>query len=207
MMNGIAGLAILTLLAGASALSAQDTEAGKASYAICAACHGANAEGNKALNAPALAGQEAWYLERQLKNFKGGIRGTGADVLGAQMAPMAAMLATDADVKNVAAFIAALSPASITHDGGGDAAAGQALYATCAACHGAGGEGNAGLNAPRLSVQQDWYLVRQLENFKSGARGAHADDAFGAQMRPMAMMLADAAAVKNVVAYIASLGN
>ena len=85
--------------------------------------------------------------------------------------------------------------------------AGQALYATCAACHGAGGEGNAGLNAPRLSVQQDWYLVRQLENFKSGARGAHADDGFGAQMRPMAMMLADAAAVKNVVAYIASLGN
>lgn len=206
-MNRIAGLAILALLAGASATSAQDAEAGKASFATCAACHGANAEGNKALNAPALAGQAAWYVERQLKNFKAGVRGTGADVLGAQMAPMAAMLATDADIKNVAAFVAGLSPASLTHDGGGNAAAGQGLYATCAACHGAGGEGNAALNAPSLSIQQDWYLVRQLENFKSGARGAHADDAFGAQMRPMAMMLADAAAVKNVVAYIVSLGN
>ncbi len=206
-MNRIVGLAILTLLAGASGLSAQDTEAGKTSYVTCAACHGANAEGNKALNAPALAGQEAWYVERQLSNFKAGVRGTGADVLGAQMAPMAAMLATDADIKNVAAFIAALSPASLTHDGGGDAAAGQALYATCAACHGTQAEGNAALNAPTLAIQQDWYIVRQLENFKSGARGAHADDAFGAQMRPMAMMLADAAAMKNVAAYIASLGN
>lgn len=206
-MNKLAGLAILTLVGGASALSAQDTEAGKASFATCAACHGANAEGNKALNAPALAGQEAWYLERQLSNFKAGVRGTGSDAFGAQMAPMAAMLATDADIKNVAAFIAALSPASITHDGGGDAAAGQALYGTCAACHGVQAEGNAALNAPTLVIQQDWYIVRQLENFKSGARGAHADDAFGAQMRPMAMMLADAAAMKNVAAYIASLGN
>ena len=49
--------------------------------------------------------------------------------------------------------------------------------------------------------------MRQLENFKSGARGAHADDVFGAQMRPMAMMLPNAAAMKNVAAYIASLGN
>lgn len=206
-MNKFAGLAILTLFAGASSLSAQDAEAGKASFATCAACHGANAEGNKALNAPALAGQAAWYVERQLKNFKTGVRGTGADVLGAQMAPMAAMLATDADIKNVAAFVASLSPASLTHDGGGDAAAGQGLYATCAACHGAAGEGNEALNSPDLSIQQDWYIVRQLENFKSGARGAHVDDAFGAQMRPMAMMLADAAAMKNVAAYIASLGN
>jgi cytochrome c oxidase subunit II len=206
-MNKIAGLAILTLLAGASALSAQDTEAGKATYAICAACHGANAEGNQALNGPALAGQSAWYLERQLNNFKAGIRGTGADVLGAQMVPMAAILATDADVENVAAYIAALSPSSTTHDGGGDAATGQALYGVCTACHGAAGEGNAALNAPMLSIQQDWYIVRQLENFKSGARGAHADDVFGAQMRPLAMMLPDAAAMKNVAAYIASLGN
>ncbi len=206
-MNRIAGLAILALLAGASASSAQDAAAGKASFATCAACHGANAEGNKALNAPALAGQEAWYVVRQLKNFKAGIRGTGADVLGAQMAPMAAMLATDADIQNVAAFVASLSPASLTHDGGGDAAAGQGLYATCAACHGAAGEGNVALNAPKLSIQQDWYIVRQLENFKSGARGAHADDGFGAQMRPMAMMLANAADIKNVAAYIDWLGN
>jgi len=206
-MKRIAGLAALALLAGVSTSSAQDAAAGKTSYVVCSACHGVDAEGNQALNAPALAGQEAWYLERQLANFKAGIRGTGGDVFGVQMAPMAATLPTEADVKNVAAYLSSLSPAAITHDGGGDAAAGQALYATCAACHGAVGEGNPALNAPKLSVQQDWYVVRQLENFKSGLRGAHAEDAFGAQMRPMAMMLADAQAQKNVAAYIASLGN
>ena len=206
-MKSIAGLATLTLLAGASVLSAQDVAAGKTGFAVCAACHGANAEGNKALNAPALAGQEAWYVERQLANFKGGIRGGGADAFGAQMVPMAAMLATEAAIKDLAAYLASLSPAAVVHDGGGDVAAGQALYATCAACHGAAAEGNVALNAPKLSLQQDWYIVRQLENFKSGARGAHASDVFGAQMRPMAMILVDAAAQKNVAAYIASLGN
>ena len=30
------------------------------------------AEGNQALNAPKLAGQPGWYLERQLRNFKHG---------------------------------------------------------------------------------------------------------------------------------------
>ncbi|GMR12696.1 MAG: c-type cytochrome [Gemmatimonadota bacterium] len=206
-MNRIAGLAVLILLAGTTALSAQDAEAGKATFATCAACHGTDGGGNKALNAPALAGQEAWYVERQLNNFKSGVRGAGGDAFGAQMVPMAAMLATDADVKNVAAYVASLPPVSVTHDGFGDAVAGQALYASCAACHGAAGEGNTALNAPNLAIQQDWYLVRQLEHFKSGERGTNPGDVYGAQMRPMAMILADAAAMKNVAAYIASLGN
>ena len=32
-------------------------------------------------------------------------------------------------------------------------------------------------------------------------------DLYGAQMRPMAMLLADAQAIRNVVAYIITLGN
>ena len=78
-------------------------------------------------------------------------------------------------------------------------------YAICQACHGAQGEGNKALNAPKLAGQQDWYLVRQLQNFKAGIRGTHAKDMFGMQMRPMAMTLANDAAVNNVAAYIASL--
>ena len=41
----------------------------------------------------------------------------------------------------------------------GDPAKGQALYATCASCHGANGEGNQALNAPAIAGQQDWYLT------------------------------------------------
>jgi cytochrome c oxidase subunit 2 len=87
----------------------------------------------------------------------------------------------------------------------GDASAGEPLYAVCAACHGAQGEGNPALNAPKLSGQGDWYLKRQLQYFKSGARGAHEKDAFGKTMAPMAATLTDDAAIDNVVAYIKTL--
>src|SRR5687768_14039501 len=64
----------------------------------------------------------------------------------------------------------------------GDPQAGQALYATCSTCHGAQGEGNRDLNAPKLSGQAGWYLVRQLQDFRRGLRGVHDNDTFGKQM-------------------------
>jgi cytochrome c oxidase subunit 2 len=87
----------------------------------------------------------------------------------------------------------------------GDAAAGKPLYGVCAACHGPEAEGNPALHAPKLSGQGDWYLKRQLIQFKNGARGAHDEDAYGKQMAPMAATLVDDAAIDNVVAYIESL--
>ena len=47
--------------------------------------------------------------------------------------------------------------------------------------------------------------MSQIKKFKSGVRGAHPKDVTGAQMRPMAMTLADEQAMKNVVAHIATL--
>ena len=185
---------------------AQDAAAGKALFTACAACHGANGEGNKGLNAPSVAGQERWYLIRQLQNFKAGTRGAHPkDVTGSQMAPMAMTLATDADIANVAAYVASLPVAPLAHDGGGDPAAGKALYATCAACHGPDAKGMEVTNAPNLTIQQDWYVLRQIQNFKEGIRGANPKDTFGQQMAPMALTLADDAAVKNIAAYLASL--
>jgi cytochrome c oxidase subunit 2 len=55
------------------------------------------------------------------------------------------------------------------------------------------------------SGQGGWYLKRQLQYFKSGARGAHEDDVFGKQMAPMAATLIDDAAIDDVVAYIETL--
>jgi cytochrome c553 len=58
--------------------------------AKCGACHGGKAQGNSAFNAPKLAGQNVDYLNRQMKNFVNGIRGTHKDdKLGRQMAMMA----------------------------------------------------------------------------------------------------------------------
>jgi len=87
----------------------------------------------------------------------------------------------------------------------GDAGAGRALYQACAACHGQQGEGNQSLNAPKLSGQEGWYLARQLNNYRNGYRGFREDDALGQQMRSMAATLVNDAAVRNVVAYIATL--
>ena len=84
--------------------------------------------------------------------------------------------------------------------------AGKASYILCQACHGPNGQGMESMNAPNLTLQQDWYVVRQLMNFKSGVRGAGAGDTFGAQMVPMAATVADEQAAKNLAAYIATLG-
>jgi cytochrome c553 len=192
---------------------------GQALYATCAACHGAQGEGNAALNAPAIAAQEAWYLARQLKNFKAGVRGAHpSDAFGAQMRPMAMTLDDDAAVESVAAYVSALPKPAVSQDAKKDAKKenkklaeklakeGAALYAPCVACHGAQGEGNAALNAPSLASLPAWYIERQLKNFKAGVRGADPADTFGAQMRPMSMMLADDAAIATVAGYIAGLG-
>lgn len=99
----------LVTLYSAGAFAAGDAAKGKALYATCGACHGANAEGMEALNAPKLAGQEAWYLTRQLQNFKGGIRGSNPkDVYGMQMAPMAQTLPNDQAIEDVVAYIVSL---------------------------------------------------------------------------------------------------
>ncbi|MCZ6853959.1 MAG: c-type cytochrome [Gammaproteobacteria bacterium] len=209
-MLRVAVLGFLTLFVAAfSSLNvayAADAAAGKMAYAVCTACHGANGEGNVALNSPKIAGQEPWYLRRQLELFRSGARGTAAgDVYGMQMRPMAMSIVDDTAMENVIAYVLTLpvNPPAVTVEG--DVAAGKAAYAVCAACHGANAEGLEQLGGPRLAGQDDWYLVRQINNFKQGRRGYHASDIFGAQMRPMAATLVDDQAIKNVTAYINSL--
>ncbi len=186
---------------------AGDAAAGKPLYAVCGACHGSQGEGNAALHAPKLSGQDDWYLKQQLKYYKQGIRGThDKDVFGKMMAPMAATLVDDAAIGNVVAYIKTLpdnpAPATLkksTSDG-------QKRYATtCGICHGANGQGIQAMNAPRLAGMSDWYLVSQLKNFKQRIRGAHPDDKYGDQMALMAATLADDQVTHDLVAYINTL--
>jgi cytochrome c553 len=53
--------------------------------------------------------------------------------------------------------------------GAADAAAGKAKAAACASCHGADGN-SANPEWPSLAGQHDKYLIKQLAEFKSGAR-------------------------------------
>lgn len=189
-----------------SAASAGNAAAGAGLYAVCSACHGQQAEGMAALNAPRLAGQSAWYLKRQIKAFQRGERGASPDdVYGMQMAPMAAMLANDQAIDNVIAHIETFpdNPAPATLEG--DADHGADLYRVCAYCHGNQGQGIQAMNAPRLAGMPDWYLERQFQNFRDGVRGAHPEDYYGFQMGFMAKSINDPDAIKDLVAYINTL--
>ena len=182
-----------------------DAAKGKAAYAVCLACHGADGMGNKALNSPSIAGLSSWYLERQLKNYKAGIRGADPqDKYGMQMRPMALTLPTDQAVADMAAYVASMPRKQVSSTVKGDPVAGKKSYMLCQSCHGPTGGGNAALNSPMLSGQHDWYLVRQIKNFKAGVRGTKSGDVYGAQMRPMAMTLSNEETINNVAAYIAT---
>lgn len=87
----------------------------------------------------------------------------------------------------------------------GDVEKGAEVFeGVCTMCHGEQAQGGEDFEAPKLAGQYDWYLISQLENFRSGIRGTHEDDDNGHVMRPMALALKDGD-VEDVVAYIMTL--
>jgi cytochrome c oxidase subunit 2 len=197
---------IAVLLALPQSGQAADAAAGQAAYAVCAACHGQKGEGNVAMNAPKLNGQEGWYIKRQLAAYRDGLRGTApGDTYGMQMRPMAMAVGNPDAEANLIAYIESLPVTDSAPTVSGDVAAGQAGYAVCAACHGQKAEGVEALGGPRLAGLDDWYLVRQINNYNKGLRGYDPKDTYGMQMKPMAATLATEKAVNDVVAYINTL--
>lgn len=85
------------------------------------------------------------------------------------------------------------------------AAASNANYATCIACHGQKGEGNSAMGAPNIAGMDAWYLNKQLEDFSLGRRGNKPGDTYGSQMRAMAGTVANPADRLALSNYIAQL--
>ena len=83
--------------------------------------------------------------------------------------------------------------------------AGLASNESCQGCHGEKAQGTPAQGAPKLAGQDGEYLRRQLFNFRSGVRGAHAEDQYGQLMSNFAKSLPDDQAVRDVVAYIETL--
>ena len=77
----------------------------------------------------------------------------------------------------------------------GDAAAGQTKSALCATCHGADGNSPLAIN-PKLAGQNASYMVKQLQDFKSGARP-------GVTMAAMVLSLSDQD-MEDIAAWYAS---
>ena len=88
---------------------------------------------------------------------------------------------------------------------GRDRSLGAELFQTCAPCHGSTGAGNADIAAPAIAGLPVWYVAVQLESFKAGMRGKHADDLPGLRMRPMALTLINESDVQAVAEHVESL--
>ena len=139
----------------------------------CSACHGQRGV-SIAPTFPNLAGQQAVYLEAQLRAFRDHSR---ADPHAqAFMWGMAAQL-TDATIKDIAVFFAAQPPAPGRPADPAEVAAGQKIYEegipgqsvpACQSCHQPGANGNGPF--PRLAGQHRRYLERQLQVFAVNMR-------------------------------------
>jgi cytochrome c553 len=196
----------LALAGAACSPPAEPLAHGAELFETCEPCHGPAGAGNPSIQAPAIAGLPQWYIEEQLTAFQNGWRGKHAeDLPGLRMRPMAVTLNHEGDIPAVATYVASLPapfPPSTLH---GNAGAGAAQYEqTCFTCHGADGRGNEVLHAPPIVQLHDWYLVQELQNFKSGARGAHPADTWGLTMRAQAILLSDQA-MADVIAYVQTL--
>jgi cytochrome c oxidase subunit 2 len=156
------------------------------------------------VNAPAIAGQDAAYLERQLRNFRSDRRGMHkSDPLGAQMRNAAATLADDAAVTKVVTYISALPKTLPAAPARGNLHNGNNLYhGKCGACHGGAAEGNPTLKAPRLAGLDAAYIKRQFAHFRDEVRGTDPQDIPGRQMAMMARTLTSERDLDDVIAFI-----
>lgn len=156
-------------------LTGGSAERGKAKYAQCATCHGANGAGNEALHAPPLNMTDDWYLLRQLDHFKRRLRAyDSADAFGSAMAAQASTLPTEKVMRDLVTYIATLDNNTKGSAAGtsmklediprfqkGSAelvAKGKELYGTnCAACHGPNGNGDGAGGASLNPKPRDFH--------------------------------------------------
>ena len=164
---------VVVALTTASGQAAQESAAVDLIRRECSTCHGARGISVSPMF-PNLAGQQAAYLEVQLKAFRD--RSRADPHAQAFMWGMAAQL-TDGTIADIAAYFAAQPPPKGTPADAAEIAAGKKIFEDgigaqqvqpCQACH----TPNAGGNGvfPRLAGQHRSYLEKQLEVFATGLR-------------------------------------
>lgn len=132
----------------------------------CSSCHGLD---GTSLNAyyPSLAGLPEKYIAAQLKAFAAGQRKE------AKMGPIAMTLSAS-EISKLANYYSAIAAKTNKYQRSeGDVPPYiKSQLKTCASCHGDELQGNlpAISLAPRLAGQGEKYLLRQLQDFRSGAR-------------------------------------
>ncbi len=173
---------------------------------VCASCHGPQAQGAEPLKVPSIAGAPSWYVLRQLDNFREGRRGTNtAEPQAMIMAAMVKALSPD-QLHSVANYLQSLPPVSPAPPEGTNLSMGKTLFEErCMECHRYNGSGEMTFGSPPLVGLPGWYLMAQIGKFKSGERGAFADDPYGAKMVLSSQFIESEEALHSVVSYILTL--
>jgi cytochrome c553 len=149
---------------------AGDARRGATLFETCAACHGVTGLGADDGSVPAIAGQHASVLVKQLVDFRHDRRwdermknfSSEDHLRGAQ------------ELADVAAYVSGLPRWPPLAGGIGDGSAlqqGASVYfRECEVCHGPLGQGELSRLRPRLAGQRYLYLLRQLEDTAAGRR-------------------------------------
>ena len=184
--------------------AAGDPQKGQEKSAVCQGCHGP--DGNSlGPDWPNLASQNASYIQKQATDFQDGKRQDPT------MSSMVIGLSKE-DIADIAAYFSSqnLQPTTAEESqANSDAALGKKIYKggntyndvpACAGCHGPNGVGNGPAVFPRIAGQKNTYLVKALNDFKSGVRSNDPNEI----MRNIATKLSDRE-IKAVAAYASSM--
>jgi cytochrome c553 len=139
----------------------------------CAACHAFTGGSDGSGAFPRIAGQPAFYLSRQLRDFSSGVRSNSI------MSPIARALSSD-NIEDLAAYYAnataqfpplAKADPQLIKRGKELAEAGNSVKGIpgCGACHGAEGAGESP-TIPYLAGQYAHYTALQLQMWQRGFR-------------------------------------
>lgn len=179
------------LLNLSTALAQGDIEAGKYAFATCSGCHAIPGYTNAypTYRVPRLGGQRAEYITSALTAYKAGER--PHETMHANAANL-----SDEDMANIAAFVSGFELGDESVPVNGDVDNGQAKAAACEACHGASVDAPPPPTPPRLAGQFQDYLIKALNDYKSGVRK-------NAIMNGMAAALSDED-IHDIAAYYSS---
>lgn len=197
----VRSLIAAVMLGCALAATAQAQDAKTIAATVCAACHGE--DGNSAVPMfPKIAGQNATYIVKQLRDFQAGRR--KSDIMG----PIVAALKPE-DYLELGTYFSSQKmkvgePGDkkmadvgklIFFDGNEDSG-----VSACVGCHQAQGAGH--LIYPRIGGQHVTYVTQQLKNFAAGERS----NDVSRFMRVVAKRMTDEE-MDAVAAYLADLGS
>jgi cytochrome c553 len=175
---------------------------------VCVACHGPSGEGKEELHSPSIAGLPTWYVEEQVKKFRAGTRGFHPEDLPGQQMRAIALTLTDAQIAEAAATVATL-PIRLSEPPPADFDLETARYSyanDCMECHRYNGKGEIVFHSAQLVSLNRSYLLRQLQNFRSGRRGATEGDMYGSKMVEKTKNLTDDE-IEMFATYIGALAH